>query len=140
MTRNPERIRFVFNKFRGDSPSAKTWDEIDPVQQTSMLEGVGLGPCEVPVVAMVHRRNPIVITTERIVWQTSEGPRTLNLDEVSSVKAPEFFESDKHDVHQLALTTRNGQKYLLETEPGKVLFVLWNLLIRIIDLPKVETH
>jgi len=136
MIRKPERIRFIFNKLRGDNASTKTWEEFDSSQRCSILEGVHLNAGEVPVVGLTQCPNPVLITTQRVIWHTGEGPKTICLDEVASVQAPDFFESSKLDVHQLLITTHDGREHSLETQPGDPLFVLWNLLLGIIDRPK----
>jgi hypothetical protein len=136
MIRSPKRIRFSFNKLRGDNAHAKTWEELDALQQSSMLEGVHLKRDELPVVAFVECRDPVVITTQRIVWRTNDGSRSVDLDEVASVNAPERFERRKDEVRQLMIKTHEGQEHLLETQPGEQLFVLWNLLLSIIKRPR----
>jgi|SRR5215510_7417749 len=131
-----ERIRFIFNKLRGDNRFVKPWEDLDSDQRLSMLEGVKLDADEVPVIGIAEGPTRVMITTRRIFWSSDGSLLFLDLNEIATVKVPEFMESNKLDLHRLWLITRAGSEYALETQPGKPLFVLWNLLIRILDRPK----
>src|SRR6266436_1758973 len=109
---NARRMKFLFNKHRGLNLVIRTWEEFNPVQQSLMLEHVQVSPDEVPVIGSAEGRTRIMITTKRIVWWSNETQQSLNLDSIAAVKAPEFFQASKHDLHQLWLVTRDGEEYL----------------------------
>jgi len=136
MIMKAERMKFIFDKHRGDGAFVKTWEEFDSGQQSLMLKGSKLSPDEVPVIGIVEGPNPLVITTKRILWHSHETQYSLDLSEINGVRVPEFVESNKLDLYRLWLITGSGKEYLVETKPGKPFFVLWNLLIRITDQPK----
>jgi hypothetical protein len=129
-----ERIKFKFNRQRGDAALIKTWTEFDSAQQSLMLKGVKLDPDEVPVVGISEGRGRVAITTKRIIWHFGGVPHSLDLRNVAKVSVPESCESSKLDLHRLWLVTREGDEYLVETEP-EPFFVLWNLLLSIIGEP-----
>ena len=132
-----ERMRFIFSKLRGDNPLVKTWEEFNPAQQSLISREFKFDSDEIPVIGIAEGRNPVVITTKRIVWHLNEAVRSLDLSSIGEVKVPDFAESNKLDLHRLWLRTNEGKEYPVETESGKPFFVLWNLLIRVIDKPKL---
>ena len=130
----PQKMKFIFSKERaGANVSIKLWEELDPTRQNSMLKGTDLEQDEVPVVGLPNGRNPIVITTQRIIWRSTEGLFSIDISAISSVDAPGFGECSKLDLHRLRLKTRDGTEYLLDAMAGKEFFVLWNFALRIID-------
>ncbi len=133
---NAERMKFVLNRQRGADTTFKSWDELDPAQQRLLLEDVELAPDEVPAIGCVEGRTRVMITTERIIWQSSEVLQSLELKFIARVSVPEFFESSKHDVHRLWLMTHEGETHVLDVEPGESFFVLWNLLLALIPPAK----
>jgi hypothetical protein len=128
-----ERMRFIFGKLRGDNTLVKTWEEFDSAQQSVILRAFKFHSDEVPVIGIAEGRNPVVITTKRIVWHLDEALRSLDLNAIAEVRVPDFAESNKLDLHRLWLRTREGSEFPVETEPGKPFFILWNLLIRVVD-------
>jgi hypothetical protein len=135
---NAHRVRFVFNKHRGKSAVIRTWEEIGPAQQCLILEGVQLDPDEVPVIGSAEGQMRMMITTKRIVWRAHETVHDVDLDAIARVKVPEFFESNKQDLHELWLVTRDGAEFQLDAEPGEPAFVLWNLLLGILPPAKAR--
>jgi hypothetical protein len=67
-----ERMRFIFGKLRGDNTLVKTWEEFDAAQQSLILREFEFDSDEVPVIGIAEGRNPVVITTKRIVWHLNE--------------------------------------------------------------------
>lgn len=128
-----ERMRFIFGKLRGDNTLVKTWEEFDSAQQSLILRAFKFHSDEVPVIGIAEGRNPVVITTKRIAWHLDGALHSLDLSAIAEVKVPDFAESNKLDLHRLWLRTREGKEYPVETESGKPFFILWNLLIRVID-------
>jgi len=126
----PKWIRLKFEKRRGNNPFAKAWDEIPEDWQCSMSQGMNLDNDEIPVCAITAPPNPLLITTKRMFWRSNAAVHHIKLTEVASVEAPESRHTSKSDVSKLLVTTHSGEKYLLVTEPGKTLFVLWNLVLQ----------
>jgi hypothetical protein len=75
----------------------------------------------------------VLITTKRIVWRSGQTSREVRLDHTVTVNVPDFMDSNKLDLYGLWLITTEGGEYSLETEPGEPFFVLWNLLICVIQ-------
>jgi len=74
--------------------------------------------------------NPIVITTNRIIWRADFSAHHIRFTELASVTAADSGQTGKLNLSQLELTTNSGEKHLIVTAPGKTLFVLWNLLLK----------
>jgi hypothetical protein len=134
-----DRLRFIFAKLRGDNALVKTWEEFDATQQALIVRGLKFDSDEVQVVGIGKDRNLVVITTKRIIWHSTDALQSLKLDAIAEVKVPDFARSNKLDLNRLWLRTREGTEYPLEMESGEPFFVLWNLLIRVIDQLKIAT-
>lgn len=137
MIRSQRRIQFVFNKVRGNNVDLKAWEEFDSFQQSFMLKGISLDSDDFPIVAMYEGPNKIIVTTKRIISRKGKSTCDVELNTITTITAPGFVESSKLDLNRLLLTTIDGSQYLVETPPGESLFVLWNLLLGIVEQPKV---
>jgi hypothetical protein len=94
-----------------------------------MLQRLVLDSDEIPVCAITAPPNPIVITTNRTIWQSNSVTCHLRFTDLASIEAPESFHTGKLDMSQLLVTTNSGKRHPLFTAPGKTLFVLWSLLL-----------
>ncbi len=124
-------MRFLFKKQRGMNAVLKMWEELNRVQQLFVLEGVQLDPDEVPIIGCADDTMRMVITTRRLIWRSAATVHGLDLDNIAAVNVPGFFESSKHDVHELRLVARDGAEFQLDTALGEPLFILWNFLLGI---------
>ena len=124
-------IGVKFQKLRGDNTDIKAWDEFSPAEQSWLLGETQLRQDEVPVIATTQGPAPLVITTAQIFWRSQEVLHSLALDQIVAVKAPQIMNLSKLDVTELELTDVAGEKHLLRTKPGKPLFIIWNVLLKV---------
>src|SRR5204863_4241832 len=119
-----------FERLRGNNPFCRIWEEIPEDLRRSLLAGVVLGDGEIAVCAVTAPPNPVVITTNRIIWRAGFSAHYLWFTELASVTAADSGQTGKLNLSRLELTTNSGEKQLIVTAPGKTLFVLWNLLLK----------
>lgn len=105
-----------------------------------MLRGVVLGQGEIPICAITAPANPVVITSTRLLWRSNARLNCVRLDELVSVEAPERLQTKKMEMSKLLITTHSGKKHLVETAPGKTLFVIWNVLLQFARRHHVEQN
>lgn len=131
-------IRTKFERRRGDDPYSRLWEELPLGSRTLLLRGVVLETQEVPVCAITALPNPVVITTRHLVWRVGESPHSLRLNELASCQPPSLPMS-KLDMSKVVVKTHSGKEHLIETAPGKTLFVLWNVLLQFAR-PRASSH
>jgi hypothetical protein len=130
----PKLVETKFQKLRGKNIYAKTWGQLSNDSQASILHGVVLDDDEVPVVAITAPPNPVVITTKQIVWRTENSVGHVLLNHLRRVEAPQSLQEHKLHNSKLLLLTHSGESYPIETVEGETLFILWNLLLKLITL------
>jgi len=75
-----------------------------------MLQQLVLDSDEIPVCAITAPPNPVVITTNRMIWQSNSVTCHLRFTELASVEAPESFHIGKLDMSQLLVTKKKKKK------------------------------
>lgn len=133
-------ITTKFRKLRGDNTDIKLWEEFLAEEQSRLLNGIELFQDETPVIAALQGPSPVIITTARILWRSQEVSHSLRLDQIASVNAPEVMHVSKLDLAELELTDIEKNRHRLRTKPGKPLFIVWNLLLRLVRSRKHKSR
>ena len=88
------------------------------------------------MIAALQGPSPVIITTARILWRSQEVSHSLRLDQIASVNAPEVMHVSNLDLSELEITDIEKNRHGLRTKPGKPLFIVWNLLLRLVRSQK----
>lgn len=123
----------IFNRKGHDGRYTRLFENLGSPHKDILLSKVQLSDGELPVIGSVENENQwVIITTERIVWQSGDKDQSLPVQDVHDVIA-DFRKlvatgRRKDQMRELQILSKNGEQYMLGLEEGAPLMGVWNAL------------
>ncbi|MBI4869139.1 MAG: hypothetical protein HY816_19540 [Candidatus Wallbacteria bacterium] len=121
-----EQIERTFAKHGGESLRSRAFATLPEDVRLRLVSGARLDPEEIVVVAiMLSDSSWVLLTTEHISWRDVSGTHSVRLLEVEDVLVDETSMHSqgtsywKYHVNRAVVTTKTGQSFTIETEPGR---------------------
>jgi hypothetical protein len=123
----------IFRRKGRDGIYTRLFDNLDPVQHSTLLDQIQLNETEVPVIGSVEGPgNWLVLTTERLVWsidgKREEVAANIICDATADFRQLQRSKRSKLEMRQLQILTMTGVEYSIELEPGAPLIGVWHVL------------
>jgi hypothetical protein len=122
----------IFRRKGADGAYTRLFDNMEPGQRQTLLSGLKLRESELPVIGSLRGPgNWLILTTERLAWATDGERHELAAEDIRDAIA-NFNQlqntQSKLEMRTLQVTTRTGDEYAIELEPGQPLSGVWNVL------------
>ncbi len=118
-----EKIAWRFCRSEEDGEVTRVFGNLPDGAQAKLLKLVDLEPDEVPAVATYKSGTEwMMITSDRVIWSSLDGVRTLPLTEVrdATVLMKDLAAAGgKSKVEQVTLVTRYGRTFPIIVEPAR---------------------
>lgn len=123
----------IFRRKGGDGAYTRLFDNLDPLQRSTLLAEFKLHESELPVIGSIQDSgNWLVLTTERLAWSIGGERREVAAnairDATADLKQLQRSEHSKLGMRHLQIVTMGDGEYSIELEPGGALSGTWNVL------------
>jgi hypothetical protein len=123
----------IFRRKGRDGTYTRLFDNLDPLQQSTLLAKFKLRESELPVIGSVPESgNWLLLTTQRLIWSIVGERHEVAAEAIRDAKADyaqlQRCEHSKLRMLQLQVVTMGDGIYPIELEPGAPLSGTWSVL------------